>query len=291
MPGLPIDGKALAASLQEALKSRVGDLTPRLGRKPCLAVVLVGDNPASQVYVKSKSKAAHACGMDTLDLALPKEVSNAELQTKLRELSVDPKVDGILLQLPLPKGLDEFGALMCIKPELDVDGLHPVNQGLLMRGEVAHRPCTPRGIIALIDQASIALGRDKSLAGLHAVVLGRSILVGKPVALLLLERHLTVTMCHSRTKELAAECRRADVLVAAIGKAEFVKGDFVKPGAIVIDVGINRTETGKLVGDVAFEEALNSAAAVTPVPGGVGPMTITMLLTNTVDSAEKRISK
>lgn len=272
-----------------------------LGRKPCLAVVLVGENPASKVYVSSKTKKAEACGIDHRDYHLPADVGDSKLQELLHELSSDQMIDGILLQLPLPAGLDEFGALLAIDPEKDVDGLHPMSQGLLMRGAKdypgpggrklpAHRSCTPKGCMVLIDRALAELGR-KDLAGLKAVVLGRSVLVGKPIAQLLTERNCTVTLCHSKTRNLAAECRAADILVAAIGRPEMVGADCIGEGAIVIDVGINRKDDGKIVGDVAFGPASAKAAAITPVPGGVGPMTIAMLLENTVAAAQSKVRK
>lgn len=289
MPAVVIDGKALAQSIAEKLSAEVRQLTLKLGRAPGLAVILVGDNPASQVYVRSKTKKAKQCGINPTDRKLPATVSNAELLAVIRELNADSTVDGILLQLPLPAGLDEFQALTTIASEKDVDGLHPENQGLLLRGAKAPRPCTPRGCIDLLDQARKELGLPKDLSGLHAVVVGRSVLVGKPVGFLLLERNCTVTICHSKTKDLAAECRRADILIAAIGKPEFITADFIKPGAIVIDVGINRLDDERLVGDVAFESAAEIAAAITPVPGGVGPMTIATLLSNTVEAAKGKV--
>lgn len=285
-----IDGKALAKRIQAGLVKGVEQFTPQLGRAPVLAVVLVGENPASKVYVQAKAKAAHQCGIQTVDVKLPESVSNVELQTKLQELSARSDVDGILLQLPLPKGLHEFTALLCISPEKDVDGLHPYNQGLLARGEVGHRPCTPSGVIELIREARRGLKLPESLSGLNAVVIGRSILVGKPVALMLLDENCTVAVCHSKTRDLQDECARADIVVAAIGRPEMIRGEWIKPGAIVIDVGINRLPDGKLVGDVHFDSAAKVAAAITPVPGGVGPMTIAMLLQNTVLAAGTRIS-
>ncbi len=282
-----IDGKSLAKEVKANLKSRVSEITPKLGRAPMLAVVLVGEDPASQVYVRSKTKAAKACGMDVTDVKLSADISNTLLQEKLSELSSNPGVDGILLQLPLPKGLDEFLALQCISPEKDVDGLHPVNQGLLVRGAEGHRACTPLGAMLLIEKGRELLGKDKNLSGEHAVVVGRSILVGKPIAMLLLERHCTVTMCHSRTKDLNQEVKRADIVVAAVGVPKLINADAIKPGAIVIDVGINRLEDGTLVGDVDFESVSEVAGAITPVPGGAGPMTIAMLLANTVVSSQR----
>jgi methylenetetrahydrofolate dehydrogenase (NADP+) / methenyltetrahydrofolate cyclohydrolase len=284
-----IDGQALAKEVQEKLALEVQEIIPRLGRGPKLAVVLVGENPASKVYVKSKTKKARLCGIEVDDFFLPEQTTNEQLQAQLKELSRRIDLDGILLQLPLPKQLDEFAALMCIDPALDVDGLHPLNQGLLLRGARTHQSCTPKGAMMLIDQARKQLGAGANLAGLHAVVVGRSILVGKPVAMMLLARHCTVSMCHSRTAQLGEECKRADILVAAIGRAKLINADYVKPGAIVIDVGINRTAAGELVGDVDYESVLPVAGALTPVPGGVGPMTIAMLLSNTVESARWKV--
>jgi len=284
-----IDGKALAAEIERGLGQEVAALRPKLGRAPGLAVVLVGENPASQVYVRSKSKRAESCGLSVVDVKLPATISNTDLQKELRRLNENAAVDGILLQLPLPSGLDEFAALSCISPEKDVDGLHPINQGLLLRGAAAHRACTPLGVMKLIEKARSVLGQERSLAGLKAVVVGRSILVGKPVGLLLLEQNCTVEFCHSKTKNLPEVCRSADILVAAIGRPRFLGGDCVKPAAIVMDVGINRDQDGKLCGDVHYEQALQQAAAITPVPGGVGPMTIAMLLTNTVNAASQKV--
>ena len=289
-PAIAIDGKNISEKVCAEVSARVQSLSSAYNRPPTLAVVLVGDNPASQVYVRSKSKKAKACGIGVVDLVLG-AVSNQELQTALRALSQDELIDGILLQLPLPKGLDEFEALKCISPEKDADGLHPFNQGLLMRGSEGLRPCTPFGAMRLIDEARETLGKSRDLSGLHAVVLGRSILVGKAMALMLLERNCTVTICHSKTNNLKDECKRADILVAAIGKPEFVTKEFIKEGSIVIDVGINRLADGRIVGDVEYEHARALSAAVTPVPGGVGPMTIAMLLSNTVDAFERRMNK
>lgn len=294
MSYLLLDGKARSREIQQDIARRVEILVPRLGRKPKLAVVLVGDNQASMVYVASKSKQAHACGMDTVDLQLPAEISNEGLHHELNRLSEDRGLDGILLQLPLPQGLDEFAALSCIQHLMDVDGLHPYNQGLLMRGARSLRPCTPLGVMDLIDLARDRLGcaGDKSnLTGLEAVVVGRSILVGKPVASMLTERNCTVTICHSKTRDLDEHTRRADILVAAVGRPLMIKKEHIKPGAIVIDVGINRLSDGRLVGDVDFEAVRDVAAAITPVPGGVGPMTIAMLLRNTLESAENKVSE
>lgn len=289
MAAIVLDGKKLAEDLRENIKVRCAKLTPALGRPPGLAVVLVGENPASQVYVRAKSIAAEKCGIRVIDVPLEASISDATLQAQLRELSLRGEVDGILLQLPLPAGLDEFGALMSIDPAVDVDGLHPTNQGLLLRGAQTFEPCTPRGVMALIDLALSQLGRGLDLSGKRACVVGRSILVGKPVSLMLQERNATVTMCHSRTRDLAEEIVRADIVVAAVGKPEFLRGEWLKPSAVVLDVGTNRLPTGKLVGDVHFESASAVASAISPSPGGVGPLTITMLLDNTVRSAEMRL--
>lgn len=290
MPAQILDGKALSQQVQAELAIRVEKILSAGSRAPGLAVVLVGDNPASKVYVRSKTKNAEDCGMRVIDVQLPADIGNERLQSKLLDLSADPGVDGILLQLPLPKGLDEFAALLCIAPGKDVDGLHPVNQGLLMRGsDSGHQPCTPLGSMLLVDQALKQLGASTDLTGKHAVVVGRSILVGKPVALMLLARNCTVEMCHSKTRDLDSVCRRADILVAAVGKAKLITEKSVKSGAIVIDVGMNRDEEGKLCGDVDFASVLEIAGAVTPVPKGVGPMTIAMLLSNTVNAAERAL--
>lgn len=307
MTCLLIDGKERSAEIRREIKERVSRLVPRLGRPPKLAVVLVGDNPASRVYVSAKSKAAASCGMQTVDRCLQANVTDDVLQGVLRELASSPELDGILLQLPLPPGLNEFGALLSISPSLDVDGLHPFNQGLLMRGGAVSdaggfEPCTPLGVVDLISWALLKLevpnleGRAEQpvdlttvdFRGANAVVVGRSVLVGKPLAAMLTNRNCTVTVCHSRTKNLSDVCRQADILVAAIGKPEFVDAGFVKPGAVVIDVGINRLADGKLVGDVNYAQVSQVAGALTPVPGGVGPMTIAMLLKNTLLSAERK---
>ncbi|MFN8389186.1 MAG: bifunctional methylenetetrahydrofolate dehydrogenase/methenyltetrahydrofolate cyclohydrolase FolD [Bdellovibrionota bacterium] len=288
MSAITISGKALADEIQRSLAERVEGLKSKLGRPPGLAVVLVGENPASQVYVRSKSKNAKKCGIHVVDRTLPATTSNEALHRTLNELNHDPEVDGILLQLPLPKGLDEFSALLCISPEKDADGLHPTNQGLLLRGADAPRPCTPFGVMKLIDRGLTELGASTDLSGKHAVVVGRSILVGKPAAMMLLERNCTVEICHSKSADLRASCRRADILVAAVGRPKMITADHIKPGAIVIDVGINQDTDGKLCGDVDFDSAVETAGALTPVPGGVGPMTIAMLLSNTVDAAARR---
>lgn len=286
---MDLNGKLLAKQHRSETTIRAEQLAQTLGRKPQLAVVLVGDNPASQVYVEAKSRMAKKCRIDTLDFRLPRNCSQVQLEQELRDIDSRNDVDGILLQLPLPAGLDELSALNCISPVKDVDGLHPANQGLLMRGAQAHRACTPLGCMALVDQAREQLQLSKDLSGLNAVVVGRSVLVGKPLGLMLLERNCSVTFCHSRTKRLDKHCSQADILIAAVGRPKMLGAEHVANGAIVIDVGINRLENGLLVGDVDYEAVVSKAAAITPVPGGVGPMTIAMLLSNTVDAAGMRI--
>lgn len=284
---LILDGKALASKYKEQILIDAQSVQVKLGRKPGLGVILVGENPASKVYVASKTKAAVACGIDVFDKFLSQDSTQEELLAAISEYNSNPLIDGILLQLPLPKHLDEFQALSSIDPKKDADGLHPITQGMLLRGSASFIPCTPAGSMALLNEAVDKLGF--SVAGKKALVLGRSILVGKPLALLLLEKGATVTIAHSKTKNIQQECLQADILVAAIGQPEFVKGEWIKPGAIVIDVGINRLADKRLVGDVDFEFASKVAAAITPVPGGVGPMTITMLLRNTVLSAQNKV--
>jgi methylenetetrahydrofolate dehydrogenase (NADP+)/methenyltetrahydrofolate cyclohydrolase len=285
-----IDGKAIAADLRE----RVGEVVARrVGageRSPGLATVLVGEDPASHVYVGNKRKACEQAGIRSIHHELPADVAEAELVDLVATLDADPEVDGILCQLPLPAGLDPDPVLAEISPRKDVDGLTPANAGLLAQGRIGVAealelqpsepplgliPCTPAGVVELLSRAGV------ELEGAEAVIVGRSNLVGRPLASLLLGANATVTACHSRTRDLPGVCRRADVLVAAVGQPELIRGDWVKPGAAVIDVGMNRTEAG-LVGDVAFAEAAEAAGAITPVPGGVGPMTIAMLLANTV---------
>jgi methylenetetrahydrofolate dehydrogenase (NADP+)/methenyltetrahydrofolate cyclohydrolase len=270
-----IDGKAVAATLRTALAERVAALPFR----PGLAVVLVGDDPASAVYVRNKDRAAASAGIAARTIRLPADTAQAALLAQVAALNADPEVDGILVQLPLPRHLDARAIIAAIDPAKDVDGLHPVNAGRLADGDPALVPCTPLGVMKLLAAAGIGLG------GARALVLGRSNLVGRPVAALLLNADATVTVAHSRTRDLPDECRRADVLIAAVGRPEMVRGDWLKPGAVVIDVGINRLDDGRLVGDVAFAEACAVASAITPVPGGVGPMTIACLLENTVQAA------
>ena len=279
-----IDGKAIAAALRVKVAAEVKRLTAEHGLTPGLAVVLAGNNPASESYVGSKAKATKEAGMNSFDHRLPDTVSEAELLTLVKELNADPAVHGILVQLPLPKQIDAQKVLDTIDPAKDVDGFHPVNAGRLASGLPALVPCTPLGCVMLAKTV------HASLAGLDAVVIGRSNIVGKPVTQLLLAENATVTVTHSKTRDLPAVCRRADLLVAAIGRPEFVRAGWIKPGATVIDVGINRVPSAtpgksKLVGDVAFAEAAQVAGAITPVPGGVGPMTIACLMVNTVRAA------
>lgn len=280
-----IDGKQAAAELRASLALEVEALKKEKNITPGLTVVLVGDDPASQVYVRNKVKQTQEVGMISTEIRLPTDTSEEELLSQLDVLNYDDKVHGILVQLPLPKHINESTIIAAINPEKDVDGFHAMNAGRLLNGEQgALVPCTPQGCIIL---AKKHLGDD--LSGKHAVVIGRSNIVGKPVALLLLQENCTVTIAHSRTKNLAELCRQADIVVAAVGRPEFVKGDWIKPGATVIDVGINRIEDengkGKLVGDVDFDSAVGVCGGITPVPGGVGPMTIACLLKNTVEAA------
>jgi len=291
-----LDGKAIAEETFARVAAGTATLA-MLGVKPGLATVLVGEDPASQSYVASKGKAAKGCGFHSEQHTLPVATSETELLALVRKLNADPAVHGILVQLPLPKSIDAARVLESIDPKKDVDGFHPINVGLLSIGEMGRAlvPCTPAGAMIMLDKACEALGT--TLAGKEAVVIGRSNIVGKPMAQLLLQRHCTVTIAHSRTRDLPAVARRADILVAAVGQPGMVRGDWVKPGAIVIDVGINRVAgegldaAGKartsLVGDVAFAEAAEVAGAITPVPGGVGRMTVALLMANTLDAAKR----
>lgn len=278
-----LDGKAIAAKVRAEVREGVAAFAKRYGRAPGLDVILVGEDPASQVYVRNKERASLEVGMKGRLHRLPETTTQAELLALLDELRADDAVDGILVQLPLPKSIDEQLVLDAVPPEKDVDGFHPMNAGLLMSGRPSLVPCTPRGCMRLLKEA----GCDPS--GKRAVVIGRSNIVGKPMAQLLLGAHATVTIAHSRTADLPALCREADILVAAVGRAEFVRGDWIKEGAVVLDVGINRNAAGKLVGDVAFAEAKERASFITPVPGGVGPMTIACLLENTLVAAKARV--
>jgi methylenetetrahydrofolate dehydrogenase (NADP+)/methenyltetrahydrofolate cyclohydrolase len=273
-----IDGRSVSARVRAEVAGEVTALTERTGRQPALATILVGDDPASAVYVANKRKACAEAGIADHHQHLPAEAALEDVAALIEECNRDPDVSGILLQLPVPAGLDGAALTGLIAPEKDVDGLTPISAGRLAQGTPGLRPCTPLGVIELLDSYHVPL------EGAEAVVVGRSDLVGKPVAALLLQRNATVTMCHSRTRDLAGVCSRADVLVAAIGRAQFIGAEHIKPGAAVIDVGINRTDEG-LRGDVDFDAAVERAGLITPVPGGVGPMTIAMLLRNTVTAA------
>ena len=276
-----IDGKAFAAALRGRIAAQVATLREAGARAPGLAVVLVGDDPASAVYVRNKHKATIATGMASFEYRLPADTAQDELMALVASLNADPAVDGILVQLPLPPQIDADAVLLTIDPDKDVDGFHPVNAGRLATGLPGFVPCTPLGCVMLLKDQ---LG---NLAGLEAVVVGRSNIVGKPLAQLLIAESCTVTVAHSKTRDLAGVVHRADIVVAAVGRPEMIKGEWIKPGAVVIDVGINRTEAG-LVGDVDFGGAASVASAITPVPGGVGPMTIACLLRNTLVSACRR---
>jgi methylenetetrahydrofolate dehydrogenase (NADP+)/methenyltetrahydrofolate cyclohydrolase len=286
-----IDGSAVAARLRAEVAADTEKLKRELGRAPGLATVLVGDNPASQTYVRSKQKACAEAGIESFGHELPKTATQAEVEALVKELTADPKVDGILVQLPLPDHLNEESVLNAVGLDKDVDGFHPVNIGRLsMKGrQPLFIPCTPAGCIVLLEEAGV------KFKGASAVILGRSNIVGLPVAMLLLHRDCTITICHSRSNDLPGICRQADILVAAVGRAQMVKGDWVKPGAFVIDVGINRIPDAtrksgsRLVGDVDFDEVKEVAGAITPVPRGVGPMTIAMLLKNTLRSAQAHL--
>lgn len=271
-----LEGKAVAAKVLAEVKAGVATLTARTGVQPTLAVVLVGEDPASQIYVRLKKRAADDMGISARDFLYPQGCSQAELLETIGKINADHTIHGILLQLPLPKGMDEDQAVAAIAPQKDVDGLHPMSLGMLLGGKPSAVPCTPAGCIEILDYYGIPI------EGADAVVVGRSRLVGKPLAQLLLARNATVTMCHTRTRDLAAHCRRADILCVAAGKPRMITGDMVKEGAVVIDVGVNRLDTGKLAGDVDFESASKRARAITPVPGGVGPMTVAMLMRNTL---------
>lgn len=284
-----IDGKAVAQAVKDRIKTEVADYlkaNSHIKRKPGLAVVLVGEDPASRTYVKNKIAACEAVGIESFHHKLPADSSQGTIEDLVKKLNDDATVDGILVQLPLPSHLNSKAVLALIDPDKDVDGLTAVNQGRLTLGEEGLFPCTPLGVMELLKYKNV------ELKGKNAVVVGRSALVGKPVALLLLAQDATVTMCHSKTKNLKEVCLAADVLVAAVGRAHMIKGDWVKPGAVVIDVGINRIEDasgkGKLTGDVDYEAAYSPASAITPVPGGVGPMTVAMLLANTFHSFTRR---
>jgi methylenetetrahydrofolate dehydrogenase (NADP+)/methenyltetrahydrofolate cyclohydrolase len=279
-----IDGKKISLEIRNEIAVKVREITSR-GIVPGLATVLVGDNPASQVYVRNKKKSALEAGMHSELHELDKNTTEEELLKLIDFLNRDPKIHGILVQLPLPKHLDERKIIHAISPDKDVDGLHPVNAGKLATGESGFVPCTPLGVMKLLEYMKV------ETRGVSAVVLGRSNLVGKPLALLLLQKDATVTICHSRTAHLAEVVKKADIVVAAVGRAKMVTEEMIKPGATVIDVGINRLPDGKLAGDVDFEKVSEKAGLITPVPGGVGPMTIAMLLLNTLESAQKTLEK
>ena len=273
-----ISGKEVSAKVKSEVKEKALELKNK-GIEIGLAVVIVGDDPASRVYVNNKKKACEEVGFNSYEYALPAETTEAELLALVDKLNKDDKINGILVQLPVPKHINETAIINAISPDKDVDAFHPVNVGKIMIGDYAFLPCTPAGVMELIDSTGV------EIAGKSCVVIGRSNIVGKPMSMLLLHRSGTVTICHSKTKNLKEICANADILVAAVGRPNFVTGDMVKEGAVVIDVGINRLENGKLCGDVNYEEAEKKAAFITPVPGGVGPMTIAMLMKNTLTSA------
>ena len=275
-----IDGKAISASIREEIKTEVSERLAKGLSRPGLAVIIVGEDPASQVYVRNKRKGCEEVGFYSEIHELPADTTQDELNALVDKLNADEKIHGILCQLPLPKHLDENEVILRIDPKKDVDAFHPYNVGKIMIGDFDFLPCTPAGVMALLERSGI------EVAGKECVVVGRSNIVGKPQAMLLLHKSGTVTVCHSKTRDLAAVCRRADILVAAIGKADFFGADMVKEGAVVIDVGMNRRADGKLTGDVNFAEVEPKASYITPVPGGVGPMTITMLLKNTLSAAK-----
>ena len=277
-----LDGKVMSDALRAEIAQKVAALKEK-GVTPGLAVILVGEDPASQIYVRNKGIGCEQTGMHSVTIRMPEETTQQELEDQIRALNEDPAIHGILVQLPLPKHLDEAAALAVIVPEKDVDGFHVQNAGKLLNGLNGVVACTPKGALEMIRRTGV------NLSGKEAVVVGRSNIVGKPMAVLLLQENCTVTICHSRTADLAAHTRRADVLVAAVGKAKFITADMVKPGAIVIDVGINRVD-GKVVGDVDFDNVKEVAGWITPVPGGVGRMTITMLLQNTLEAAERTLA-
>ena len=276
-----LNGKQVAAEIRAELKTRAEALR-KDGVVPCLAVLLAGDDPASKIYVRNKKRACEEIGIESRELLFPENVTEEELIAQIRALNEDPAVDAMLVQLPLPRHINEARVLAEIAPEKDADGFHVVNAGRLFTGQTSVLPCTPAGCMELLRRANV------EFSGKHAVVVGRSNIVGKPMAMLLLNEHCTVTVCHSRTKDLARFTRDADILVAAVGRPGMITGEMIKPGAAVIDVGINRLDNGKLMGDVDFASAEPVAGAITPVPGGVGPMTIAMLMQNAILAAEKR---
>lgn len=276
-----IDGKAVSAEVRAEIKAETEKFISESGITPGLAVIIVGNNPASQVYVRNKKRACGEVGFFSSVIEMPEETTESELLDKIAELNSDEKIHGILVQLPLPKHISEEKIILAIDPKKDVDAFHPYNVGRIVTGDYDLAPCTPSGVMELLRRYGI------SVRGKECVIAGRSNIVGKPMALLMLAADATVTVCHSKTANLADVCRRADILITAIGKPKFFGADYVKDGAVVIDVGINRTEDGKLCGDVDFDAVLDKVSAITPVPGGVGPMTITMLLRNTLSAAKK----
>ncbi len=276
-----IDGKALAQQIRERIAKDCADLMAKKGIRPGLAAILVGDDPASHIYVRNKQKACEAAGIYVDEHKLPATTTQAELLRLIEKMNADPKIHGILVQLPLPKQIDSKVILEAVSPQKDADGFHPYNFGRLVEGSPVFEACTPKGVIKMIESTGVAI------EGKRAVVLGRSNIVGKPAALMLLQRNATVTVCHSKTKDLPAVCREAEILVVAIGKAKFVTAEMVRDGAMVIDVGTNRLPDGKLAGDVDYEPVAKKAGWISPVPGGVGPMTIAMLLDNTLESAKR----
>ncbi len=278
-----IDGKAVSAQVKESIAQETAQIKEKYGVTIGLAVVIVGNNPASRIYVNNKKKACEAVGFESFEYALPEETTQEELLALIDKLNNDDKVNGILVQLPLPKHLDEKIVINNISPDKDVDAFHPVNVGKIMIGDYSFLPCTPAGVMELIASTGT------EISGKECVVVGRSNIVGKPMSMLLLHKSGTVTICHSRTKDLAEQCRRADILVAAVGVPNLIKGDMIKEGAVVIDVGMNRLDDGKLCGDVEFETAEKVAGYITPVPGGVGPMTIAMLMKNTLTAAKTKL--
>ena len=280
-----IDGKAISAQIRCEIAEGAAKFKEKYGRAPGLAVILVGEDPASQVYVRNKEKACAEVGFYSEVYRLSADTTQDELNALIDKLNADEKINGILVQLPLPKHLSESDVILRISPDKDVDAFHPYNVGKIMIGDFDFLPCTPAGVMELLERSGV------EIAGKECVVVGRSNIVGKPQAMLLLHKSGTVTVCHSKTKNLAEVCRRADILVAAIGKADFFGADMVKEGAVVIDVGMNRRADGKLTGDVNFSEVEPKASLITPVPGGVGPMTITMLMKNTLTAANKQIKK
>lgn len=277
MSAVRMDGKALAAKVKEEVRCQV----EQLDRKPGLAVILVGDNPASRVYVNGKKKDCGECGIYSEEYALPEETTQAELLELIDTLNGREDVDGILVQLPLPKHLNEKEVLLAIRPDKDVDCFHPFNVGQLMIGEKGFQPCTPAGVMRMLEEYGV------DPAGKHCVIVGRSNIVGKPQAMLMVRKNATVTICHTKTRDLKAECLRADILVAAAGRVGLITGDMVKEGAVVVDVAMNRNEQGKLCGDVVYDQAADKASYITPVPGGVGPMTRAMLMENTLFAARR----